>query len=84
MGDADLSSRMTRAPDEAAIIALAARAGYECEVEDLQAVLLAAAGAGSELSEDALGSVAGGGMYSWPKVSNTPVPPFGSVPIPYP
>jgi predicted ribosomally synthesized peptide with nif11-like leader len=75
-----LSSRLSAAKDEREVVALARAQGFECAVEDLQAVLRESLQ--GELSDHDLGQVAGGG-FSFPNVSKTPTP-FGPIPIPYP
>jgi predicted ribosomally synthesized peptide with nif11-like leader len=82
MHSQDLRNRLASAADEARVVELANELGFRCQLDDLKAVLRGTGGA--ELSETELEHVSGGGGgFSFPKVSTTPVPPFG-VPIPYP
>ena len=80
--DPALFKEVGEAVDESAVVALAAREGHECQVDDLKAVLLPHQG--EELSDQDLEGIAGGGGFSYPDVCKTPAPPAPYVPIPYP
>jgi predicted ribosomally synthesized peptide with nif11-like leader len=83
--DPVLFKRVNGAADEAAVVAIASELGFDCDVQDLKAVLRphATQSPDGELSDEDLESVAGGG-FGFPNVCKTPAPPAPFVPIPYP
>jgi predicted ribosomally synthesized peptide with nif11-like leader len=82
--DPALYKTLTAAPDEDAVVEMARRMGYQCDVVDLKAVLLPYFT--EELSDAEMERVAGGIFTSsgFPDVCKTPAPPAPYVPVPYP
>lgn len=80
--DPALYKRLKAAPDEDAVVEMARHMGFQCEVADLQAVLMPYVS--EELTDADLEQVAGGMFGSGVDVCKTPAPPAPFVPVPYP